>query len=828
GDKYMLKLKDDAALDYETETQVTVDVTATDSGGLSDTETIVIDVIDIVEINSEIGPIRDVDSSLNSVAENGAGGEIVGITALAEDRDPGDAVIYSTDDPRFDIDPVSGVLTVKDGVGFDYEATQAVDVEITAMSSDGSESTGSFTVNITDVNEAPDLDFDPELGPGVSVTMTFVEESAGYSNVIGVFYKDGNGNPVGGEIVWVDQNILDAGDTETVYLEGVEAADIGYFLIPDGADVNDGLANGDKVTFEKDGDGNWQAVAADGTKLQGLGANAFFSGDGSLNPDGFDHTIESGVTIGFEDLVDGGDKDFDDPVFDQTVFETNATAAVYEEELGAEVGELSVTDPDSGDSHTFTVSDDRFEVVAQGGKYVLKLKDDQSLDYETETQVSVDVTATDSGGLSDSETIVIDVIDVEPEDGNSRVSPVQDTDSAKNLVAATMAAGAVVGLTAFAQDADAGDTVTYSIDDNRFEIDADTGVVTVASNLTLTPGEIINVTVTATSSDGTMSQADFPIEVASGGSDNAPPDLIVGEAIYSPVKHGGGHDDDHHDGHHGHRHDGDRGRHDHDDDDHGHSHGQHDDDDDGSGFYVPENETGVELVELSVVDPDVGDSHTFTVSDNRFEVESTGDAYVLKLKDDAAVDYEAEQSISLDVTATDSSGLSDTESITLDVVDMSDDKVREKGTGQDDDLVGGDGNDKLWGKGGDDVLLGQGGADKLYGGSGDDDLIGGTGNDVLNGGSGSDNFVYMPGDGDDIVLGGRGENWIDQIDLANAPDGTDFGSYGADWNITLTEGTINEVDTVNGEITLSQDADGYINLNDGSQIEFSDIEGIQY
>ena len=927
GDKYMLKLKDSAALDYETETQVTLEITATDQGGLSDTEIVVIDVIDIDDTNTQIGPlsdvdntanmvmensgggtvvgltafaddpdvgdsvtysitdsrfeidpdtgvvtvadgavidhettpfvdlevkatssdgssvtetfrvevgddpdefdigpVTDVDNTLNSVAENGSGGEVVGITAFAEDRDPGDTVTYSTGDPRFDIDPDTGVLTVKDGVSFDYEATQVVDVEITATSSDGSSSTEIFKVNITDVNEAPDLDFDPELGPGVSVTMTFVEESAGYSNVLGVFHMDGNGNPVGGEVVWVDQNLLDAGDSKTVYLEGVDAEDVGYFLIPDGVDVNNGLTSGDKITFEKDGNGHWQAIAADGTPLEGLGANVFFSGDGSLNPDGFDHTTESGVTIGFEDLVDGGDKDFDDPVFDQMIFETNATAAVYEEELGAEVGALSVTDPDVGDTHTFTVSDDRFEVVSTGTGYVLKLKDDQALDYETETQVTVDVTATDSGGLSDTETIVIDVIDVEPEDGNSRVGPVSDTDTAKNMVAATVAAGAVVGLTAFAQDPDAGDTVTYSIDDSRFDIDADTGVVTVASGATLVPGDIIDVTVTATSSDGTMSNAVFPIEVTDGGSENSPPDLIVGEAIYVPDRRGG-HTDDHHDGHHGHLKDGEKGRHDHDDDD-DNSHGHHDDD--GDGFYVPENEADVDLVALSVVDPDVGDTHTFAVSDDRFEVEASGDAYVLKLKDDAAVDFETEQSITLDVTATDSGGLSDTETITLDVLDSSDDHECEKGTRGDDIMVGGDGNDAFYGRAGNDILLGQAGNDRLSGGSGDDLIKGGLGDDRMFGGDGSDVFAYMLGDGHDVVSGGAGGNWIDIVDLNNAADGTELGTYGTDWSITMTEGSIENVNALEGEITLSEDAGGYIELADGGRVDFTDIEGIQY
>eukprot|EP00903_Cladosiphon_okamuranus_P002240 g2238.t1 len=825
GDKYLLKLKDDQAFDYETETQVTVEVTATDSGGLSDTEIVVIDVIDIDDTNTPIGQVIDSDTSVNSVAENGAGGEYVGITAFANDPDSGDSVTYSITDDRFEIDPDTGVLSVKDGVSFDHEATPTVDVEVIATSTDGSSTTGTFTVNITDVNEAPDLDFDPELGPGTAVTLTFVEEYAGYSNSLGVFYVDGNGNPVGGEIVWVNQNDLIPGDTATVYLEGVEADEIGYFLIPDGDDFNT-LASGDEVTFQKDGEGNWQAVL-NGTPLVGKDANVFFSGDGSLNPDGYDYTVEGGITIGFEDIAGGGDEDFDDLVFDQTTQETNATAAVYEEQLGAEVGTLSVFDPDVGDTHSFTVSDDRFEVVAQNGEYVLKLKDDQALDYETETQVTIEVTATDSGGLSDTETIVIDVIDVEPEgpvDNNSPVGPVRDTDTAQNLVAATAAAGMVVGLTAFAQDADAGDTVTYEIDDDRFDIDADTGVVTVASGVTLVAGETINVTITATSSDGSQSSAVFPVEVTSGGDDNSPPDLIVGAAIYEPPK-SAGHLDDHHDDHHGHHHDGDKGRHDHDDDDDDKPHGHTDDED---GFYVPENEAGVDLVELSVVDPDAGDTHSFTVSDERFEVVSDGQNYLLKLKDDAAVDYETEQSITLDVTATDNGGLSDTETITLDVLDGKDSKVKEYGTREDDILVGGDGNDRLKGRDGDDTLLGQAGNDKLYGGDGDDFIRGGAGDDVMKGGDGSDLFAYMLGDGNDTIAGGAGGNWIDIVDLANAPDGTPLGEYGTDWSVTMTEGSIEQVDPLGGEITLSQDAGGYIELADGGRVDFSDLEGIQY
>ena len=44
----------------------------------------------------------------------------------------------------------------------------------------------------------------------------------------------------------------------------------------------------------------------------------------------------------------------------------------------------------------------------------------------------------------------------------------------------------------------------------------------------------------------------------------------------------------------------------------------------------------------------------------------------------------------------------------------------------------------------------------------------------------------------------------------------------------MTEGSIEQVDALGGEITLSQDAGGYIELADGGRVDFSDLEGIQY
>ena len=52
---------------------------------------------------------------------------------------------------------------------------------------------------------------------------------------------------------------------------------------------------------------------------------------------------------------------------------------VDEEDPGAVVGTLTVTDPDASDTHTFRVSDNRFEVDGN----TLKLKDGVRLDFES-------------------------------------------------------------------------------------------------------------------------------------------------------------------------------------------------------------------------------------------------------------------------------------------------------------------------------------------------------------------------------------------------------------------------------------------------------------
>ncbi|SHE86800.1 delta endotoxin [Modicisalibacter ilicicola DSM 19980] len=96
-----------------------------------------------------------------------------------------------------------------------------------------------------------------------------------------------------------------------------------------------------------------------------------------------------------------------DPVAPTTISLDNDS--VLENEVGAAIGQLSVEDLDDS-THTFTVDDARFEVDANG---ILRLKSGESLDFEAEQSVTLNVTATDADEASVTETFVIAVGDVQ-------------------------------------------------------------------------------------------------------------------------------------------------------------------------------------------------------------------------------------------------------------------------------------------------------------------------------------------------------------------------------------------------------------------------------
>ncbi|MBS1168582.1 MAG: hypothetical protein H6R00_4607, partial [Proteobacteria bacterium] len=120
----------------------------------------------------------DLTLSGGTVAENAAAGTVVG-TVAGVDPDAGASLSYGlTDDAggRFAIDATTGEVTVANGSLLDYEAAtlHAITVRVTDQS--GLSYDESFTIGLTDVNEAP---------TDLTLTGGTVAENAAVGTVVG-------------------------------------------------------------------------------------------------------------------------------------------------------------------------------------------------------------------------------------------------------------------------------------------------------------------------------------------------------------------------------------------------------------------------------------------------------------------------------------------------------------------------------------------------------------------------------------------------------------------------------------------------------------------
>jgi VCBS repeat-containing protein len=588
---------------------------------------------DTATVNITVVSVNDAPSAASmatggSVNENSANGTVVGVVT-ATDPDLGDTLTYSLVNNaggRFAINATTGEITVANGSKLDYEANTSHTV--TVRVSDGSLSSQTvLTIDVNDVNEAPG--------------------GAGFIGGSAVNENSANGTVVG----TVSASDPDLGDTVTYSLSNDAG---GRFAI----DPNTGVitvANGGLLDFETNTSHSITVVASDGSLTSSTALTITVN---NVNE------VPSDIAL--------------------------SSATVNENAVGAIIGTLSVVDPDAGDTHTFSVSDARFQVVAGH----LKLVAGQSLDFEAASTVSVDVTATDKGGLSRTETFVIGVNDVnevptdialskatvnenavgavignltvtDPDAGDSHTFAVSDgrfqvvggqlklaagqsldfeaastvsvdvtatdkgglsrtetfiigvndvnevpTDIA--LSSATVnenAVGAIIG-TLTVIDPDAGDSHTFGVSDARFQVVGGQLKLAAGQSLDFESASTVSVDVTATDKGGLSRTETFVISV--NDVNEVPTDIALSNAT------------------------------------------------------VNENAVGAVIGNLTVTDPDAGDSHTFGVSDGRFEVVGGQ----LKLAAGQSLDFEAASTVSVDVTATDKGGLSRTETFVINVANV--------------------------------------------------------------------------------------------------------------------------------------------------------------
>jgi hypothetical protein len=487
------------------------------------------------------------------------------------------------------------------------------------------------------------------MGPSTTLTVTFKSEEAGYANAMGwynsrtgeagILFKNTNDDGWNAGVKAGDQRNL------TVLQSDVDGNNIGFFLIPNGANELSKALLSSSMRFEvgRNGDGRIVIDRNHGHDVVLRGDAVLFSnqshnkGDvdyvsGKVGTEGQTWAQKRGIqsdgpdgilgTMAWDDqsmtACGGTDRDFNDVVFTVSKSDgsnpppnsppngaptdiTLSSAIISENVAGGAVGMLSTVDPSQGDKHAYSVSDDRFEVL--DGR--LKLKTGTSLNFEGGSSVQLKITATDKGGLNYSENFTIAVKNVNEEATDISISNVSVDENAS---------GAAIGKLSTV-DPDAGDKHTYSVSDGRFEV-VD-GQLRLRSGVSLDYEDKSSVQLKITTVDqGGLSYAEnFTIivkDVNEAPPNAAPTDIAL------------------------------------------------------SGASIDENVKGGSIGLLSTVDPNPGDTHTYTLSDARFEVVGNQ----LRLKIGESLDYETESSVALKITATDQDGLGYAESFTITVNDV--------------------------------------------------------------------------------------------------------------------------------------------------------------
>ncbi|MEQ1539282.1 MAG: tandem-95 repeat protein, partial [Sphingorhabdus sp.] len=132
--------------------QIDVRVTAADGAGGSVSDQFTLDILPGNDAPT------DLELSGTTVAENAADGAVVG-TATAIDADSGDTRSYTLVNDaggRFSIHAATGVLTVTSGALLNFEAASAHAVIIRVTDAAGLSYDESFSIAVTNANEAPD------------------------------------------------------------------------------------------------------------------------------------------------------------------------------------------------------------------------------------------------------------------------------------------------------------------------------------------------------------------------------------------------------------------------------------------------------------------------------------------------------------------------------------------------------------------------------------------------------------------------------------------------------------------------------------------------
>ncbi|MFN6208521.1 MAG: cadherin domain-containing protein, partial [Planctomycetota bacterium] len=375
-------------------------------------EVMTVTITDVDEF--DVGSVTDTNAAANSLAENSANGTAVGLTAAASDADATtNTITYTLDDTaggRFAINSSTGVVTVADGSLLDFETATSHNITVRATSADGSWSTQTFTLNLTNVNETP---------TAVADTATAVE-AGGVSN--GTAGTNPSGN------VLTNDTDVDAGDTKAV--TGVAAGTVGS--------ASGNVASNVTGTY---GSIN---ISANGTYTYTVdNSNAAVQAlrtSGNTLTDTFTYTMRDAAGLTSTTQVTITIQGANDAPHDLL----GALSIAENAANGSAVGTLTRSDVDAGDTATYSLLDDaggRFAINSSTG--VVTVANGSLLDREAAASHNITVRVTDTAGATYDEVMTVTITDVDEFD----VGSVTDTNAAANSLAENSANGTAVGLT---------------------------------------------------------------------------------------------------------------------------------------------------------------------------------------------------------------------------------------------------------------------------------------------------------------------------------------------------------------------------------------------
>lgn len=489
--------------DFEVKSSYQIQIQTQDAGGLTFTKQFTVSVLDVNDVPTAL------TLSVTSVAENQPIATVVG-TLTTTDQDANETFTYSfftpqntNDNGKFSIN--GDKLQTFEVFNFEVKNQYIVYVQVT--DSKGAIFQRSFQIGINDVNEAPST---------LTISNSSVNENAVTNSLVGSFTaEDPDGNTSftyqlvsgAGDVDNVSFNISGSSlqstdifdfETKKTYLIRVRVSDAGSLFLEKTFtisinDINDRPSN-IELSSNTIGEnrasgtliGKLTAIDQDATDshiyslVAGTGSNdnaSFRIIDNELQSNAvFDVDTKSSYSIRIStDDKRGGtfEKQFTVTIIDQNDLPTDislSNSTIEENKpTGTLVGNLTTSDADAGDTHTYTI-----EQFADFGAFQISgnaLNSRVSFNYEEKNSYTVRIRTTDQTGGFYIEDFSISVLDVNEAPTSLNISSLS--------IAENLPSSSLVG-TFTATDPDGETSFTYrlivgpgSVDNQAFRIQND-------------------------------------------------------------------------------------------------------------------------------------------------------------------------------------------------------------------------------------------------------------------------------------------------------------------------------------------------------------------